>query len=349
MNKKNAVRVLPVHGTLTVLLLICFAHGTQAAEPAAVAVEVFKGPKAIRTPGPAYPESERVVGNEGWVHVNFMIDPRGKPYEVAVVESTGNKAFEKAAVSAVEKWTFEPATGGGTPIHAGQDYKVLFHMNAPATGASKQFVRAYRNLIEAIASDDRTRADEELSKLKVQNLYEDAYLNLGKYNYHLKWGSESEQLHDLRRAIAHETGPRYLRKEAFVIALTSLLALELKAQDIARALKTWEKLRPIAPREHIERWQVVIDQVQELRKSDRAFRLSAQMDEGTSWYGELFKNRFEVVVLSGKVSDIKLRCEKQYLFFRHEPGLQYKVDAPSGNCSIELIGEPGTKFDLIQI
>ena len=45
-----------------------------------------------------------------------MIDTRGKPYEIGVVDSTGIPAFEKTAIAAVEKALFVPATLGNTPV-----------------------------------------------------------------------------------------------------------------------------------------------------------------------------------------------------------------------------------------
>jgi hypothetical protein len=67
-----------------------------------------------------------------------------------------------------------------------------------------------------------------------------------------------------------------------------------------------------------------------------------------SWHHQLFKDHFQIAVASGKVSDIKLRCKKAYVFFHYQPGVQYKVESRSGNCWMELIGEPGTTFDLTQ-
>ena len=62
----------------------------------------------------------------------------------------------------------------------------------------------------------------------------------------------------------------------------------------------------------------------------------------------MLKRRFRVQVASGRLSEIKLRCERNYLFFPYNPELEYKVEARSGRCSIELVGDPGTKFQLIQ-
>jgi hypothetical protein len=64
--------------------------------------------------------------------------------------------------------------------------------------------------------------------------------------------------------------------------------------------------------------------------------------------GTLFRNRFSIAVKSGGVSEIKLRCERQYLFFRYEPGVQYSIGSKKDQCGIEVIGNPGTTFDLVQ-
>jgi hypothetical protein len=76
--------------------------------------------------------------------------------------------------------------------------------------------------------------------------------------------------------------------------------------------------------------------------------MSARIAEDSVWNGILFRNRFSIAVTSGDISEIKLRCEKQYLFFRYEPGLQYSIGAKQDRCSIEAVGNPGTTFDLVQ-
>jgi TonB family protein len=330
-----------------VLLLSCSATRAPAAEDP-VAVEVFKAPKAIKAPLPSYPKRESEELNEGWVHVNFMVSPQGEPYEIVVVESTGIKAFERTAINTVKNWRFEPATLGNTPIDASQNLKMVFTMDEPATAASSEFARAYRGVMKAIDADDRARADEALAKMRVENLYEDAYKNFANFHYHRKWGTEAQQLNALRRAIARENAPRYLKKDLFAGALDTLLVLEVRASDFAHALETWEKLQPIASKEMLKKWPPVIDEVRTLKTSDKAFRMKAEIGQGASWYGDLFRNRFEILVTSGQVSEIKLRCEKKYVFFRYEPNLRYTVDPRHGNCGIEIVGEPDTKFDLIQ-
>jgi TonB family protein len=307
---------------------------------------VFKGPKPVDLPLPQYPMGQFLDGVEGWVHVNFMVDTQGKPYEVAVVESSGNDVFDKLAISTVEKWKFTPAMLGNQPTDASEDYKINFTMPVPATGARIDFVRAYRALGQAIDAGDQASAADQLQKLEVRNLYEDVFKALASYNYHVKWGKPNEQLADLRRALAHESRPRYLPKRDFVAVLNGMLMLQVQAQDYGSALDTFDRLQRFS-RSSAKDWQPSIDKIEALRKSADPVRIHSEMTSH-SWHHRLFKDHFQIAVASGKVSDIKLRCKKAYVFFHYQPGVQYKVESRSGNCWMELIGEPGTTFDLTQ-
>jgi len=359
MHNTNARRPgLPgIRITSCLLLLPCLAASAQEPDAPGLAhptstpveVEVFKGPQMRgKAVGLRYPDSESSRGHEGWVRLDMMIDSQGKPYEVVVAESTGNEAFEYVAVRAAQNWKFDPATRDGTAIHGSFSLKVGFYMRDPAKGAAPKFVGAYRDLMKAIEAGDQARADGQLAKLEARNLYEDAYKNLASYHYHRKWGTQEQQLAALRGAIAGESVPRYLPSDTFAGVLASLLGLEVRMQDYGSALKTWERLQPIAPRESLPAWQKTIDQIQALRSGDGTVRLAGAINRGTSWNGQLFKNRFEIALSSGQVSEIKLRCEKQYLFFPYEPGVRYTVETRGGSCSIELVGDPGTKFELVQ-
>lgn len=339
-----------VYATLLALCLPASAlHAAEEAQPAvAVPVDLYKGPKSIEMQPPRYPESERQSGGEGWVIVNMMIDPEGKPYEATVVESTGNPVFEKAALAAVDKWRFEPASVNGTPIHAGGNYKLQFQLTGE-NGASESFARAYKQLVKAVDEGDRERADSRLALLKPHNLYEDAYAGLASYTYYHKWGNAEQQLSAIRRAIAGEKDARYLPKGAFTAAQQAALALEIQSQDYARALRTWRALRDNLDAERRAQLQKSIDQIQALRSNDQAFAVNGEIVMGSSWYYELLKRRFQIDVTSGAVAEIKLRCDQQYVFFRYDPQLQYTISGNNSGCWMELVGDPGTKFRLIQL
>jgi TonB family protein len=338
-----------MHNTIvaraTVLLLLTtLAH---AQTPPTESIEVFNGPKTKVMEPPAYPFSERAMGRDGWVNLNFMIDPRGKPYEIMVTDSTGNKVLEKAAIKAAEDWEFEPATLAGVPIDASYTAKVQFILSGEA-GANNEFVSAFKAFQRAAKAADKEKADAALAKMKVKNLYEDAYYNLALYEHARRWGTEAQQLAAIQRAIAEERNANYLPKAAFAVGLETLLNLQIRRRDFAGALDTWNKLQPQADAATLARWEAPIAKIKALRNDTTPYAIAGDFGDSTSWYFRLFRRTFHVAVTSGRVAEIKLRCDKRYVFFKHDPEMQYTVADKYGRCNMELIGDPGTKFDLVQ-
>jgi periplasmic protein TonB len=64
-----------------------------------------------------YPEEARARGEQGIVKVKALVGKDGKVTEAAVdTTSPAPTALGRAAVDAVRKWTFEPATTKGEPV-----------------------------------------------------------------------------------------------------------------------------------------------------------------------------------------------------------------------------------------
>jgi TonB family protein len=331
------------------ILAAALALTTLAAAqtPAPVEVEVFKGPKSKRVEPAKYPFSERAQGRDGWVALNFMVDPQGKPYEITVIDSTGNKVLEKAAIEAAKDWEFEPATLNGVPIDAGHAMKVGFVLIG-GSGASPAFVKAYGAFNRALASQDRAKTDAAMAKLKVENLYEDAYFGLAQYQYARVWGNKTQQCNALRRAIASEDRANFLPPDTFRAALENLLSLQIQQKDYAAALATWRKLEKIAPAEMKANWQAPIDKIEALRTDTTPFAVAGEFTDAPLWTFSLFRPRFHIALTSGRIAEIKLRCDKKYVFFKYDPQVQYTIAPEYGACGMELVGDPGTKFTLTQ-
>jgi TonB family protein len=314
-----------------------------------IKLEVTAGPQWKGWNGYMWPLSAASRNHEGWVDLHFMIDTSGKTYEIAVTDSTGDEAFRGAAIKAAEKWNFEPATYAGEPTEIGYHMRLYF---AYSYGGSVRphFARTYKEAVAAINDGDRTRAEATLQKLLVQNLYEDAMASFAKYQFEAKWGTEAGQMSALRRAVAMARWPRPRPRDLFVSALQSLLVLELRAKDFSNALLTWDTLKMLKPEQaQASGMQPTIDDVTTLRKDDRAYAIPGEIAAGaSSWFYDLYKHRFQVVVANGHVSEIKLRCDRRYVSFGYDATLYYRIADQYGDCGLELIGEPGTQFQLIQ-
>ena len=57
---------------------------------------------------PEYPQSALMSGTEGWVNVSLSVTPAGNVLDPRVVESSNGTTFNRAALSAVSKWKYEP-------------------------------------------------------------------------------------------------------------------------------------------------------------------------------------------------------------------------------------------------
>jgi TonB family protein len=350
----GSVRNRAIGGVCTLSVLFSAPSPGQTPEVEAKAsqgqtpIEVFSSPRPKSIDQPAFPENEGFHRREGWVQLGFMVDPTGKPFEVTVIRSTGNKTFEKVATEAIERSTFEPGSLNGKPVESGYEMKYRFAFYEHSTGADSSFVGAYRSLTDAIHEDNRVAADAAMKRLKITNLYEDTFFGLAIYRYAAKWGDEAQQLEGLRRAIAEEDYARYLPSDVFAWALLACFRLEVQTHQYAEALSTWKRLQKsrIDPRSAAQ-IQDIVQQLEKLRSSDTSYTVSGQMVEG-SWHLHLFKPHFRAVVSEGYISQVKLRCDKRYLYFAFDPALEYQITDKEGRCSIELDGAPGTRFDFIQ-
>jgi TonB family protein len=287
-------------------------------------------------------------GIEGWVTLGLMVDANGKPFEVTIIRSTGDKIFERTAKRAVEHSIFEPGSLNGKPIESGTEVKYKFETVPPSTGATRAFIDAYKSLMAAVDAGDRPAADTAMNKLKVTNLYEDAYAGIATYTYATKWGDASQQLAGLRRAIAEEKDARYLPKDVFRSALLGCIKLELTAREYAEAMITWHHLEKMGiDTDTTAVLKPIIAKLEKIRSDATRYEVPGQMPEGT-WHLHLFKQHFQAAVSEGYISQVKLRCDKRYVFFAFDPTLQYQVADGAGKCAIELDGAPGTTFKLIQ-
>jgi len=111
---------------------------TQPAEHTELASLAAGPPTAIVPPrpvaglagnvAPSYPESARRRGEQGRVMLRVTVSSEGSPMDVSVADSSGHPILDEAAVSAVRRWRFTPATQAGRPLVATAEVPVVFHL-----------------------------------------------------------------------------------------------------------------------------------------------------------------------------------------------------------------------------
>lgn len=83
---------------------------------------------AIDTPRPAYPDESRRRREEGIVGCVLRVRADGTVESVEVRASSGSARLDRAAVDALERWRFTPATHRGAAVASLVDQDVRFHL-----------------------------------------------------------------------------------------------------------------------------------------------------------------------------------------------------------------------------
>ena len=127
---------------LACLLAAIPAWGADAAAstadlPAGPAASTPAGPtrlQAVETPQPMYPPAARAAGHQGTVVIGVLVSERGELLQAKVQRSSRSPLLDQAALDAVRRWRFKPATDPlGQPIEAAASVPFVFRKDSAAS------------------------------------------------------------------------------------------------------------------------------------------------------------------------------------------------------------------------
>lgn len=99
-------------------------HFVRCRGDSADSVDCVVPPRQTHAPKPKFPRTER--GRAGTVTVALLVGTNGVPQSIHVSVSV-SPAFDAAALDAVKKWKFAPATYHGRPVKVPVEVEVEFH------------------------------------------------------------------------------------------------------------------------------------------------------------------------------------------------------------------------------
>jgi protein TonB len=82
-----------------------------------------------QNPSPKYPRRARKLGYQGVVILEVLVNDNGKVNDIKILESSGHKILDKAAVSSVKRWMFEPGTRNGEKVKMWVRIPIRFKLN----------------------------------------------------------------------------------------------------------------------------------------------------------------------------------------------------------------------------
>lgn len=124
--QRTAPRVAPVEAAVVV------DAGTLPALPTLEGPPVDAAPAVVdstpmsgialqyaNAPAPDYPRAALIAGAEGVVLLEIHVGRDGRPIDVRLHRSSGNRELDRAAMRHVQRhWTFQPAMRDGMPVEA---------------------------------------------------------------------------------------------------------------------------------------------------------------------------------------------------------------------------------------
>jgi Gram-negative bacterial TonB protein C-terminal len=317
---------------------------------------LYREPAFAQPPkAPVYPTAAARLGQEGWVELNFMVDTAGKPYEIYASDHVGNEAFVDSAIRALGASELTPASIGSQAVHGSKRMLYRFILDNGPKGARRNFVYRYRQFTKAAADgaarDELEQSLRDLEQTDVYNNYEYAYMSLARYFYALSYGTPLEQMQHLKKALGESLAQpdieTFLGEDA-LIPRRSLFQLQARTAHYGEALETLELMRRKGDDEGAELFRETAEQLISLQANDVPYRVAGLVAEDGSWEIKLLKDGFYFDDLAGTVAQLKLRCQRDYVSFAFEPDTQYNVSARAGDCWLEVLGDAGTTFALVQ-
>lgn len=340
-------------------LLVSVAVCSETAAQDAVELEAsskYMAASPVERVNPTYPTTALSEGKEGWVMLSFVISPTGDVTEPMIEDSSGVEDFERAALRAVARWKYKPATQDGEAVEQAMvKTRIHFQLQGGEQGASTRFANKYRHVVRLMDEGDFAGAEPLIADLEFgerANLYEDAWFWWAKYVYLLKSGSaDTEEMRRcLQRAVGYEV--EYLTPEQFLAAAERLVVLEARALDYSAAISTFERMRDAKTARRAEAYEKVIANLQpsyekmlEVVRGDQVLAVDGKVGEFDYWVHDLLRRSFSIADIVGRLDVLDIRCERGTRRYSSVPvDTVWTVPVSWGDCGIYLKGEPGATF-----
>lgn len=88
-----------------------------------------RAPVLVSSPAPRYPAQAWRRRESGTVRVRVDVGPDGVPTATSLVQGSGSRSLDKAALDAVRRWRFEPAMAAGRPTVASVVVPIEFNLD----------------------------------------------------------------------------------------------------------------------------------------------------------------------------------------------------------------------------
>lgn len=332
-----------------VRFILCFGLSVEAQ------AADFVKPRPLVRAQPVYPESRAEKAHDGIVKVSMMVSPSGVVYAPVARMST-HPEFEKSAMKAVLKYTFEPATLNGVPIDSHFQIDVVYAIDGAKDAVSRQFSKAYSSAKKELAKDkpSQNKLDSKIRKLRSSYYlthYSLAHLATLELSYAAKFGSDSSQLAAFEKLFLFDRRiggtEKLLNNDLLLWAKQSVLALRLRLGQLDVAYKEYLTLRE-TDSASVSAFKESMVTVRDILVMGKPFEQKIAL--GKRGYREVYlvATKFGLEATSGEIEKLTFRCQKGFSEVDYQADSEYEVPEKWGQCWMQVTGAKQTTASLIQ-
>lgn len=307
--------------------------------------------------------------DDGQVEVHFMINADGTTAHPIVVRFSIQR-FVEPTLRALAKRTYQPATMNGAPVASMQRETFLFTLSASDLSNNRGSTRSFAGVRDNGVPDGyqsyydqftkeltrQTPSQEQASNLlekmiglKHQSFYSLAYHSLARYRFAEQFQGRTEKIAALKDLVWYD--PQVKEKHQILqgdlkdAIWTTLLKEQIEAGHYANALYTYSQIKKF--RAEPLPFEETIQQISDLKQSDKAVARIVTLNTHGYDYMPLFKRHFTLADIKGEFSQFVLRCDAKYTELNYQQDAQYKIPTSWGECYLQIIGAPTSSATLL--
>lgn len=320
-------------------------------------ISAFTPAKPLKRVDPKYPSQAIRKGREGWVRLSYVIDEEGRVKDPVVEDFFGSPSFKRSALSAVKKWQYNPAIKDGEPTQQCHQAVQMDFAISGKSGATRKFIKAYKDAEERFNAGDVDAADEALKELlawDTLNRYENTWLLNLESHIASKQGDVEREAQSLTRLLA-SNGSKLFNNMVFnedyvAYALQRKIILDAQRGYYAEALKSYTTLQDMEAQEtRIGEIAPLISQIEESIASEQNLTVPVTIGSDGNWFHTLVRSKFAFGNIQGELDTVEVRCDTHREKFTVAEAHVWQIPNSWGQCQVMVKGDSETKFDLIEV
>ncbi|WP_165967826.1 TonB family protein [Sapientia aquatica] len=99
-------------------------------QTASASAPYYIQPNYANNPPPIYPRLLREQGIEGVVWLRVWVDCDGHPQQINIIQASGYRLFDEAALRAVQHWRFSPTQQGDRHVASWVEFPIRFSLDS---------------------------------------------------------------------------------------------------------------------------------------------------------------------------------------------------------------------------